>query len=1236
METAGPIDPAVLSTKTNEELRHLLAVLRQKETDEQLNVNYSPYSSQRVIAEGRLATVRAKIRQVETEFDRRRSVAIPLPLPTLTSRAIQQFAESRCTFGIADAHLFEPYVQGRMFESPDPFSHCHRSHKKLCLQPREYFQDSVCIRRNVKIRDTSDTGTAMYKDAGTGESRKEKGVESKSSVEICTCETTSSEESVDEDKKKLRLDIDQREDGINSKSALKVSPHIVTRAEVCGELEKEERKEETDERAKDDEMEKIREEKSIDARIDSRERIKIKNEVRMLKRIEKRSEIIGPIQMRVKSRESVRMYKGSKTDVSKKKVFDCKYISTKELEESEEHDKKESIEKDGTDVSIKDKAVEKTTKANEIEVSKKQVVDCKYISIKQPEESEEYDKKKMFHVIRERRKENQKTKKITSEPKLELESIEKDVSIKDKQVEKTTKANEIEVSKKQVVDCKYISIKQPEESEEHDKKKMFHVIRERRKENQKMKKITSEPKLELESTERDGTDVSIKDKQVEKTTKVNEIEVSKKQVVDCKYISIKQPEKSEEHDKKKIFHVTKERKKGSQKTKNVISEPKLELENIEKDNADVSIKDKQVEKTTKANEIEVSKKQVVDCKYISIKKPEETEEHDKKKMFHVIRERRKENQKTKNITSEPKLELENIEKDDADVSIKDKPVEKTTKSNETEVSKKQVVNCKYICIKQPEKSEEHDKKKMFHVIRERRKENQKTKNITSEPKLELENIEKDDADISIKNKPVEKTTKPNEIEVSKKQVIDCKYICIKQPEESEEHDKKKMFHARERRKENQKTKKITSEPKLELENIEKDDADVSIKDKTVEKMTKPNEIEVSKKQMVDCKYICIKQPEETEEHDKKKMFHVIRERRKENQKSKNVMTEPKLELETIEKNDEDISIKNEPVEKTSEANKTDALKKMMLDYKCISIKKPEESEEHDKKKIFHVIKERRKENQKPKNVTSEPKLELESVEKDDADVSIKDEPIKKTKDEADILKKKVVDYKYVMEAEENDEDDNKKIFHVIKERKRESKRKKEIKSDRIKLENLEKDDADVSIKDEKSKFAYFPFKKLEKLKKTISHSTCTPDKENAKDDKVEKDDEVAKDEEVEKDERNKFEKKKNVQFVSTMTHVKYDKNFGDFYGWDIKEYSVQTTENQWQETVECDSSKDVGEEDETENDGVYFLSKKENCSIVFGNQKSIPVSTSIEMSNMIEKCTIAEKMFPKNCRINGK
>ena len=1078
METAGPIDPAVLSTKTNEELRHLLAVLRQKETDEQLNVNYSPYSSQRVIAEGRLATVRAKIRQVETEFDRRRSVAIPLPLPTLTSRAIQQFAESRCTFGIADAHLFEPYVQGRMFESPDPFSHCHRSHKKLCLQPREYFQDSVCIRRNVKIRDTSDTGTAMYKDAGTGESRKEKGVESKSSVEICTCETTSSEESVDEDKKKLRLDIDQREDGINSKSALKVSPHIVTRAEVCGELEKEERKEETDERAKDDEMEKIREEKSIDARIDSRERIKIKNEVRMLKRIEKRSEIMGPIQMRVKSRESVRMYKGSKTDVSKKKVFDCKYISTKELEESEEH----------------------------------------------------------------------------------------------------------------------------------DKTKMLRVIRERRKENQKMKEITSESKLELEGIEKDDADVSIKDKQVE-ITKANEIEVSKKQVIDCKYISTKELEESEEHDKK---------------------------ESIEKDGTDVSIKDKAVEKTTKANEIEVSKKQVVDCKYISIKKPEETEEHDKKKMFHVIRERRKENQKTKNITSEPKVELENIEKDDADVSIKDKPVEKTTKPNETEVSKKQVVNCKYICIKQPEKSEEHDKKKMFHVIRERRKENQKTKNITSEPKLELENIEKDDEDISIKNKPVEKTTKPNEIEVSKKQVIDCKYICIKQPEESEEHDKKKMFHVRERRKENQKTKNVTSEPKLELENIEKDDADVSIKDKTVEKMTKPNEIEVSKKQMVDCKYICIKQPEETEEHDKKKMFHVIRERRKENQKTKNVMTEPKLELETIEKNDEDVSIKNEPVEKTSEANKTDALKKMMLDYKCISIKKPEESEEHDKKKIFHIIKERRKENQKPKNVTSEPKLELESVEKDDADVSIKDEPIKKTKDEADILKKKVVDYKYVMEAEENDEDDNKKIFHVIKERKRESKRKKEIKSDRIKLENLEKDDADVSIKDEKSKFAYFPFKKLEKLKKTISHSTCTPDKENAKDDKVEKDDEVAKDEEVEEDERNKFEKKKNVQFVSTMTHVKYDKNFGDFYGWDIKEYSVQTTENQWQETVECDSSKDVGEEDETENDGVYFLSKKENCSIVFGNQKSIPVSTSIEMSNMIEKCTIAEKMFPKNCRINGK
>ncbi|CAK9804877.1 hypothetical protein ANTPLA_LOCUS4240 [Anthophora plagiata] len=240
VETSGPIDPTVLTMKTNAELRQLLSALRQKECDERVNANFSPYHSQRVIAEARLNNVQAKIRQVEAEFERRRCMTVPTP--TLTSRIVQQFSESRCMFGFAHANIFEPYVQGSSLESPDPFIPCLRNPRKLYLKPREPGQGATV--QNDGNRTTSE-GTSMCKDTGTGESTvntsEDKDVESKSSADTCSCEGTSSEESLGEDKKKLRLKIDEAgkvtisyDDSLRDVSLLRLAPNVATKfRKIC-------------------------------------------------------------------------------------------------------------------------------------------------------------------------------------------------------------------------------------------------------------------------------------------------------------------------------------------------------------------------------------------------------------------------------------------------------------------------------------------------------------------------------------------------------------------------------------------------------------------------------------------------------------------------------------------------------------------------------------------------------------------------------------------------------------------------------------------------------------------------------------------------------------------------------------------------------------------------------------------------------------------------------------------
>ncbi|XP_076627730.1 uncharacterized protein LOC143344958 [Colletes latitarsis] len=212
VETSEPIDPAVLALKTNAELRQLLSALRQKECDERLNANFSPYHSQRVIAEARLNSVQAKIRQVEAEFENRRCV--PMTVPTISSRVIQQFAEARCSFGYAQTKLFEPYTPQSILESPDPFGPGPRNPRRLYIQP--HVPEPSAPQRKDQSNGTSgsqDTPSTSQ-DKGTGEGStddtRDRSVGRRcSTTDSCSCDRSSSEESVDGDKKKLRPRIDR-------------------------------------------------------------------------------------------------------------------------------------------------------------------------------------------------------------------------------------------------------------------------------------------------------------------------------------------------------------------------------------------------------------------------------------------------------------------------------------------------------------------------------------------------------------------------------------------------------------------------------------------------------------------------------------------------------------------------------------------------------------------------------------------------------------------------------------------------------------------------------------------------------------------------------------------------------------------------------------------------------------------------------------------------------------------
>lgn len=203
------IDPTVLALKSDAELRDFLSILRQKECDERVNVNFAPYRSQRAIAETRLRNIQNKLRQVEAEFDRRRCAM--LPAPTLTSRIVQQFSRPCYSARFEDPRRLYSTLPPDIPRSPDPFVCAKpRSPKRLLLKPciSKPETKSTQVAASVPTTRTPGNPPKTTADSGAGSTKEDPttadDLQRPSSAEDCTCDRTTSDESVDGAKKKLR------------------------------------------------------------------------------------------------------------------------------------------------------------------------------------------------------------------------------------------------------------------------------------------------------------------------------------------------------------------------------------------------------------------------------------------------------------------------------------------------------------------------------------------------------------------------------------------------------------------------------------------------------------------------------------------------------------------------------------------------------------------------------------------------------------------------------------------------------------------------------------------------------------------------------------------------------------------------------------------------------------------------------------------------------------------------
>ncbi|XP_011500244.1 PREDICTED: uncharacterized protein LOC105364079 [Ceratosolen solmsi marchali] len=129
-ENPEPLDVLYLELKSDDELRQLLSILREKECQERVNLSFAVYKSQSLIMESRLTNIQRKIAQLEQEMDRRHSnITVQESYKKLAD--LNLYAISCDYFGYNKSQN-----EYKKFKSPDPFLSVHISNpKKLLLKP---------------------------------------------------------------------------------------------------------------------------------------------------------------------------------------------------------------------------------------------------------------------------------------------------------------------------------------------------------------------------------------------------------------------------------------------------------------------------------------------------------------------------------------------------------------------------------------------------------------------------------------------------------------------------------------------------------------------------------------------------------------------------------------------------------------------------------------------------------------------------------------------------------------------------------------------------------------------------------------------------------------------------------------------------------------------------------------------------------------------------------------------
>lgn len=231
-ETCLGLDPIILGLKSDQELRTLLATLRQKECEQRVNLNFATYSSQRVIAETRLRNIEDKIALVEAEIERRRCACLP---PTLRQTGMT-CQDSRGTIWHAYPGTLPPSSFGNFNhnysqngrqpsrESPDPFCFDKKNPRRLNL-PHVGSPETTYRKPPTMVKDGSekrfsdddcgcDKSTSYDKNTDNGGSSKNAGSsndcedeDDEDDDDQCTCDKLTDDDS--QDKKKLQIKLSE-------------------------------------------------------------------------------------------------------------------------------------------------------------------------------------------------------------------------------------------------------------------------------------------------------------------------------------------------------------------------------------------------------------------------------------------------------------------------------------------------------------------------------------------------------------------------------------------------------------------------------------------------------------------------------------------------------------------------------------------------------------------------------------------------------------------------------------------------------------------------------------------------------------------------------------------------------------------------------------------------------------------------------------------------------------------